>query len=157
MATCTGLLGVQNILSLFLMVINSGFSGKLRARSINICFNKWTSYGVPLAHLRSSSRSHSVWCLTCNLLSCSPWVCFSSWVTRTWRRDRQVQNRGESGLNSDSSARNWCWSSWIFSLPLLSGARSCPRWILIGCRSWRQVSLWCQQGNYKKKKNPCWF
>lgn len=37
-----------------------------------------------LAHLKSSSRSHSVWCLICNLFSCSPWVCFSSWVTRTW-------------------------------------------------------------------------
>lgn len=37
------------------------------------------------AHLRSSRRSHSVWCLMCNLLSCSAWVCFSSWVTRTWR------------------------------------------------------------------------
>lgn len=90
-----------------------------------------------MAHLRSSSRSHSVWCLTCNLLSCSPWVCFSSWVTRTWRRNRQVQNWGESGLNSDSSARNWCWSGWIFSLPVLSGAKSCHRWILVGCRMWR--------------------
>lgn len=36
------------------------------------------------AHLRSSRRSHSVWCLTCNRLSCSVCVCFSSWVTRTW-------------------------------------------------------------------------
>lgn len=58
----------------------------------SILFTAWPAG----PHLRSSRRSHSVWCLTCNLLICSAWVCFSSWVTRTWtgRKRPLINNLG---------------------------------------------------------------
>lgn len=40
-------------------------------------------------YLMSSSRSHSHWCLKCNLVSCSACVFFSSCVTLTWRWQRR--------------------------------------------------------------------
>lgn len=58
------------------------------------------------AHLRSSRRSHSVWCLICNLLICSAWVCFSSWVTRTWsgKKRRLVRKNLESNNSTPTSS-----------------------------------------------------
>lgn len=71
--------------------ICSAWLGKCSLQQ-TILFTAWPAG----PHLRSSRRSHSVWCLTCNLLICSAWVCFSSWVTRTWtgRKRPFINNLG---------------------------------------------------------------
>lgn len=42
------------------------------------------------SYLMSSSRSHSVWCLKCSLVICSVWVFFSSCVTLTWMKQKDM-------------------------------------------------------------------
>lgn len=59
-----------------------------------------------VSYLMSSSKSHSHWCLKCNLVSCSACVFFSSCVTLTWRNTKTgKQVNGANGSVEGLSLR----------------------------------------------------
>lgn len=62
-----------------------------------------------VSYLMSSSKSHSHWCLKCNLVSCSACVFFSSCVTLTWRRQK-TGVMGETGERGETEQKGQ-WTS----------------------------------------------
>lgn len=95
----------SSVLFLFKQVLkNGGFI--LYSVTCGTLRSTLTTVWPGTAHLRSSRRSHSVWCLICNLLICSAWVCFSSWVTRTWsgKKRRLVRKNLESNNSTPTSS-----------------------------------------------------
>lgn len=116
---------------------------------------------LQVAHLRSSRRSHSVWCLMFNLFICSAWVCFSSWLTRTWLTGKKEH----SWLKTRKELKPACSDLSPERLPdqVWSSSELISSRFLLSFRydSWRELllNIWASidQKGFKKFQEFSWF